>query len=458
MEQHDALELIAQHLPDRSTRGLVETMLMLIRDESLEPGSKLPTVRAIAARSGISASAVADAWRTLVAARAIETHRRGGSQVIGPPTPAHPQRYERLLKDISLSTTDLSRASTDAALWPDPAPAFAWAAGLGSSRSSWPIPITEELFNAVAPSWPFESPSLLAVNGGLEGFTLALRALVTPGDRILVEEPTEIILLDVIESLGCTAVGIPCDDYGPIPGALANIDYADAPVFVLQSGPTSPTGRMTTQERMRELAEILETRHTKVIECCANPYTISGSTPTLGILLPGRVMHVRWYGRAFGSDILVGVAGGPTEWVDQMWLIRGYHCQWTSRFLQNALAFFLNDSASLAQVDRAREVYDSRRTALVDALRLRGVATASTHGTSVWVPVPREDQVRITLAREGYAVQGGSDFFVTANSPAHIRIAIAEIGDSATRVAELVAVASARVQPGGPSRAGTLLQ
>lgn len=452
MEQTDALDLIVGNLPDRSTRGLVETMLSLIRDGSLAPASQLPTVRAIAARSGISTSAVADAWRTLVAARAIETHRRGGSLVIGPPTPVHPQRYERLLKDISLAGADLSRTATDATLWPDPVPAFSWAAGLVSNRSTWPIPITDELYDAVSPSWPSQAESLIAVNGGLEGLTLALRSRVTPGDRVLVEEPTEIIVLDVIESLGCTAVGIPCDDRGPVPEALADEAYADAPVFILQSGPTSPTGRMTDQARMDELAAVLGARHTSVIECCANAYTTAEVIPTLGTLLPERVMHVRWYGRAFGSEILVGVAGGPTAWVDQMWLVRGYHCQWTSRFLQNALAYLLTDREARAQVDRGREEYNRRRSALVAELRRHGVRSESSHGTSVWIPVPHEDHVRVHLAREGFAVQGGTDFFVRSDAPPHVRISVAGLSDDIERIAELVAAACSPVQSGGPTR------
>lgn len=452
MEQADALETILDCLPDRSTRGLVETMLSLVRDGTLPPGEQLPTVRAIAARSGISTSAVADAWRILVAARAIETSRRGGSRVIGPPTPVYPQRYERLLKDISVAGTDVSRAATDALLWPNPVAAFAWAAGLESNRTTWPVPITEELFDAAAPSLPFAAESLLAVNGGLEGFTLALRSLVTPGDRVLVEEPTEIILLDVIESLGCSAVGIPCDDRGPLPSALAAPELAEAAVFVMQTGPTSPTGRMTDSARMNELVEVLRTRHTNIIECCPNPYATAEVIPSMGASLPDRVMHVRWYGRAFGSDILVGIAAGPSRWVNQMWLLRGYHCQWTSRFLQNALAFMLTDEESLHQVDMARREYDSRREALVSALAGHGITSISTHGTSVWIPVPREEQVRMLLAREGFAVQGGADFYVRADSPPHVRISVGELSDSIDRVAELVGAASSRVQAGGPAR------
>jgi DNA-binding transcriptional MocR family regulator len=189
-----------------------------------------------------------------------------------------------------------------------------------------------------------------------------------------------------------------------------------------------------------------------VIECCANAYTTTEPIPTLGSSLPERVMHVRWFGRAFGSEILVGVAAGPVDWVNQMWLVRGYHCQWTSRFLQNALAYLLTDDEARLQVDRGRQEYDRRRSALVAELAQRGVASSSTHGTSVWIPVPHEDHVRVHLAREGFAVQGGADFFVRPDAPPHVRISVAGLSDDIERVAELVAAACSPVQSGGPTR------
>lgn len=52
-----------------------------IRDGKLEPGSRLPTVRELAAHLGLAANTVARAYRELESAGVIETHGRRGTFV-----------------------------------------------------------------------------------------------------------------------------------------------------------------------------------------------------------------------------------------------------------------------------------------------------------------------------------------------------------------------------------------
>ena len=55
----------------------------------LEPGSRLPTVRSLAADLGIAAGTVARAYKELEQGGLIESRRRNGTVVLGPP-PAPP--------------------------------------------------------------------------------------------------------------------------------------------------------------------------------------------------------------------------------------------------------------------------------------------------------------------------------------------------------------------------------
>lgn len=56
----------------------------LIAAGVLAPGSKLPTVRSLAADLGIAAGTVARAYKELEAAGLIESRRRNGTIVLGP--------------------------------------------------------------------------------------------------------------------------------------------------------------------------------------------------------------------------------------------------------------------------------------------------------------------------------------------------------------------------------------
>src|SRR5690625_4279041 len=221
MDAEQTLRELAQEMPDRSARGLAETIFRMIRSDILRPGDRLPTVRTTAAHLGMSPSSVAEAWRTMLDAQAIQTKRRGGTFIVGPPPPATPERYERLLESAR-GMAELGRPSADPHLWPDATEAFAFAVEqVRADAENDPVPMTPSLYEAVRPSWPFEPGALMATNGGLDGLALALRTLVAPGERVLVAEPTEIIVLDLLDSMRCMAVPIPHDEYGPRPDALA---------------------------------------------------------------------------------------------------------------------------------------------------------------------------------------------------------------------------------------------
>lgn len=57
----------------------------LIAVGALEPGSRLPTVRSLAADLGIAAGTVARAYKELEQSGLIESRRRNGTIVLGPP-------------------------------------------------------------------------------------------------------------------------------------------------------------------------------------------------------------------------------------------------------------------------------------------------------------------------------------------------------------------------------------
>lgn len=446
MDAEQTLRELAQEMPDRSARGLAETIFRMIRSDILRPGDRLPTVRTTAAHLGMSPSSVAEAWRTMLDAQAIQTKRRGGTFIVGPPTPATPERYERLLESAR-GMAELGRPSADPHLWPDATEAFAFAVEqVRADAENDPVPMTPSLYEAVRPSWPFEPGALMATNGGLDGLALALRTLVAPGERVLVAEPTEIIVLDLLDSMRCMAVPIPHDEYGPRPDALARELANDPPVFIHQSGPSSPLGRSTTKARMQELAAVVKGHPTHVVEMCPHPY-FATATPSMGSALPEQVVHVRWYGRSHGADILVGVVGGNRDLLRRMWLMRGYQAQWTSRYLQHALAYLLTDEQSIATVDQARQVYDQRRQGLVAALARAGIVSRSNAGTSVWIPVPDEDSAWMHLAQRGYAAQRGGDFHLDAGGDPHLRVSIAFYRDDLDALARTLIEACTRADP-----------
>jgi DNA-binding transcriptional regulator YhcF (GntR family) len=80
-----SLDLRSAVPPYEQIRSQVSSLIAI---GSLAPGSRLPTVRSLAADLGIAAGTVARAYKELEAAGLIESRRRNGTVVIGPPAAA----------------------------------------------------------------------------------------------------------------------------------------------------------------------------------------------------------------------------------------------------------------------------------------------------------------------------------------------------------------------------------
>ena len=82
-------------IDDRSPQGIAAAISRLVSSGDLAPGTRLPTVRDLAAELGISATTVSGAWQALAALGVIESRGRLGTFVLAQPAAAR-QRYSRM--------------------------------------------------------------------------------------------------------------------------------------------------------------------------------------------------------------------------------------------------------------------------------------------------------------------------------------------------------------------------
>jgi DNA-binding transcriptional MocR family regulator len=119
---------------------------------------------------------------------------------------------------------------------------------------------------------------------------------------------------------------------------------------------------------------------------------------------------------------------------------RSFSSGWSSRLLQAAAAFLLNDPATTALVAQARDVYAMRRDALAARLVERGIDLPSSDGLCLWIPVAAEQFALVTLAAHGIAVLPGSK--CSTRPIARIRLATCILKDRYDYVADAVALAA----------------
>jgi len=432
---------LATRLPGKSIRDIVLGVGALIRAGELPAGSRLPTVRDLAWKLGVSPATISTAWLKLRQHRIIGGRGRNGMWINAESAIPRPERFAEL-GDYGPDFIDLSLAVPDPALLPPLGEALTQATAAAELNSYRRQPIVAALERAARADWPYRAESFMATNGGFEAIQIALSTLIMPGSIVAVEDPTALRMLDILEQIGAQILPVPCDAQGPRADALAEALKRNPAAFVFQPRTNSISGCGVTAGRLRELAKLLRGRDMLILENDGLG-DIAGRPPaSLGDALPG-VVHVRSYSKSLGPDMRIAVLSGPARAIARMQAFRNFGAGWTSRILQHAAAWLIVDKATRKRIDRACEIYATRRRALIAALAKRDIKLRDEDGLSLWVPVHAEAFAMLTLAARRIKVAPGSKF--GAAPEAHVRVATSMLLQDVDAVADALAIAAAGI-------------
>ena len=145
---------LAEHIDDRSARGIAAAVGRLITSGELPIGSRLPTVRELSRSLGVSPTTVSEAWQTLVAVGALDARGRRGTFVRQPTGPGSPVRYRRVAapRDRRPAThlaLDLSTGTPHPDLLPDLGPIIARVSRQSLTSSYLDSPVLPALDDAL---------------------------------------------------------------------------------------------------------------------------------------------------------------------------------------------------------------------------------------------------------------------------------------------------------------------
>ncbi len=428
---------LAGSLKGLATREMAVKMAALIRSGAIPIGTQLPSVRDLAQAMGVSPATISAVWQELRRHKVIAGMGRNGSWVCGNKPSPRPARFESVGNFGQHTVADLTYASPDPALLPDVSQALQHGARTPHLHSYQRESITQPLREAVAARWAYPAEAFMATNGGYEAVLLTLQALLIPGSVVAIEDPTAARLLDILDHIGAHVVPVACDAEGPEPASLAAALLQKPAAFIYQTRTHAITSHSLSPQRMQALAQVLAGSETLVIEDDGIGDVSAQAAVSLGSHYPERTVHIVSYSKSLGPDLRVAVLSGTQGMVEQIQSYRNFGASWTSRILQDAVAWMLQDAASMATVARATQVYAERRNALVQALQPHGIAVPGQDGLSAWIAVPSEQFALVTLAVRGFAVFPGSRFAIRPQS--HIRVG------TSLPVAQMAALAEAIV-------------
>lgn len=266
-----------------------------IRRGEFRSGEKLPSLRTLHKKLGLSLATVYQAYMELEASGLVEAHPKSGfyvrvERIYNKPPPRYLKRITRP-RQIRLDaiTADVVNASLNPGFVP-----------LGSSALSPDLlphkhlgRIMKEILSRNAKKQlnyapPDGDPELrrmiatrllgilpgatgedvLITNGCMEGIALALNLLVKPGQIVAVESPTHFGFLQLLKAMGLYAVAVPTDPrHGLVPEALAKVlDEYDVKACLTIPNFHNPLGALMPDERKKALVRLINDRGVPLIE------------------------------------------------------------------------------------------------------------------------------------------------------------------------------------------------
>jgi len=437
------LNWFCSQITSPSVKGIAQAASVLIRDGQIATGMQMPAVRDIAEQLGVSPATVSAAWAQLRKQKVLAGKGRSGVWVSGNTVMPRPIRFEKIGNYGENIRADLTMAAPDPALLPDLQRALQAALHSPQLNSYTREAISAPLLQAITPRWPYTAEAFLATDGGFDAMNLLVQTLVSPGDRVIIEDPTATRLLDMLDNVGAEILPLACDEQGPRPDVLSVL-LAQAPVMLIYQPRThSATGNSISPARRQALAQVLQQSNTLIVEDDGIGDLSAEASWSLGSHFPERTLHIRSFSKAYGPDLRLAVLSATSEMVKRIQSWRNFGVSWTSRILQDAVAWLLEDEETQQQIASARAIYRQRREAMLASLAQRGLDLPLRDGLSLYIPVASEQFAMITLAARGIAVVPGERCRLGPTQ--FIRVSIASLRDEQREmIAGALVIASGR--------------
>jgi DNA-binding transcriptional MocR family regulator len=303
--------------------------------------------------------------------------------------------------------------------------------------------IAEEL---AARGVPATADDVLVTSGSQQALDLVARALVNPGDTVLVEATTYSGALDIFALAGARIVPVACDDDGPDPSALARLARPDVKALYVMPTGHNPSGRTMSADRRRAIVDWSRGSRIPIIEDdfvagIALDDAAERIAPPHLRALDGEVIHLSSFSKRLIPGLRIGYVVAPPAIRKTLRGIKRIVALGSSSILERGLAEFMDRGYLRAHMTRTTREYRRRRDALVGALERNMPAgvrwSVPTHGIVLWVdlpPVLDADAVHAEALREGVFVSPSGMFSPDPSAPPGLRLSFCS--ESPARLAE----------------------
>ncbi len=256
--------------------------------------------------------------------------------------------------------------------------------------------------------------------GGSEGIDIALRAMLDPGDEVLIPQPSYVSYLPCTVLAGGVPVVIPLQEKNQFRLTAEELEEAitnKTKVLVLPF-PNNPTGAIMTKEDLEPIAKLVEKYDLYVISDEIYSELTYGEKHVSIASLPGmkeRTILINGFSKGFAmTGWRLGYACGPAVIIEQMLKIHQYAIMCAPTNSQYAAIEGLRNCDD--EVEEMRQAYNQRRRFLVHEFKRMGLQCFEPFGAFYIFPsiqefgMTSEEFANAFLQEEKVAVVPGTAF------------------------------------------------
>jgi 2-aminoadipate transaminase len=422
---------------------LAQNIQRRIHSGALPPGARLPTVRELAQQLGVTRLTIHSAYSELQAGGWVEATVGRGTFVAAQaattealPQPSREISPHGILNDM-LRMAQLPGMRSLAMA--DPAPEFyplrefgraldeALASG-GPAMLSYTTPQGDPLLRTILADHLRErgvraSPDEILITSGVsQAMALIAQMLARPGDTVIVEQPTYLGLLNMLNAQGLRAVGAPVDEDGLVTDALEPLIQSHRPRFI-STIPVfqNPSGVCLSAARRAALLDIAARYRLPVVEDDIYGRLAYEETAPPALKADDRhglVLHIGSFSKSLLPGARIGYIAATPETIGRLVAAKQADDLCSPPLLQRALALFIQHGWLAAHLRRVIPRYRERRDALIAAMSQHFPSglrwTTPRGGLCSWVALPHgtstTDLYLATIER-GVAFAPGDVFF-----------------------------------------------
>jgi len=444
---------------------VADRLRLLIADGRIAVGTRLPSERTLTGVLAVSRTTVSSAYAVL-RERGYLTSRRGSGSVASLPLGAvRRDTGLHLSPQVPEGTIDLTCAAQRAPAGMTRAAEAAIAASPGYlSGSGYLLNGVPELREAIADRYtrrglPTTADEVSVTTGAVVGVAIAARAVLSPGDAVLLETPTYPNVFPTLTQLRARVAAVPvAPDGWDVATMTSTIRTSGARAAILLPDFHNPTGSLMSDEQRAVVAQALaRERITAIVDETVHEISLDHEGP---MPLPFGAHHadtisVGSASKSHWGGLRIGWVRASGPMLERLASARVPLDIGAPVIDQLVLLQLMKAGAGITQ-ERRRDLISSR-DALAAALRerlpqLRFVLP--TGGLSLWVELPEPVATEVTLAAEdeGLLIASGPRFAAAGGLDRWIRLPYVLSPDELVEAVARLERAWARVATGSPVR------